>query len=186
MVGGWEATPIGPMTDVMWARPDGHRVLLAPSDAAAAFITAVYRFDEVRVVPVTGATGPRRVAVAAGSLRIELRAGPGLRLPFGSRRPAWWHRTVEGPVARALLGVRVYGTSPTGVHEWYRTDAWRPVRSGSARVDGADLGPLAPVWPPVGFGFSEPPRRPSLAAVRPLLEDPSGVLDVVLRAARRS
>src|SRR3954447_6760222 len=54
VVGSWTSGPVGPMTDVMWARPDGERVLLAPSEPAASFIASVYRFDRVDVVPVRG------------------------------------------------------------------------------------------------------------------------------------
>ena len=39
---------------------------------------------------------------------------------------------------------------------------------------------MADVDPACRFGFSEPPKRPSLTAVRPLLEDPSGRLDQVV------
>lgn len=180
VVGHWTASPVGPVTDVMWARPGGERVLLAPSAAGAALVTAVYRFDRVDVGPVeVRHGGERRVAVRAGDLEVDMEAGPGWRIPF-PRRPASFTRWVEGPVARAVLGVRTYGVSPTGVREWYRADGWRPLVRAAGRLAGDDLGPMAPLHPPTGFGFSEPPRRPSIVAVRPLLEDPSGRLDDVL------
>ena len=78
------------------------------------------------------------------------------------------------------MAVRTYGVSPTGVREWYRADAWHPITDGSLSVDGADRGVLSRVWPPVGFGFSEPPRRPSITRVRPLLVDPTGALDALV------
>jgi hypothetical protein len=178
VVGHWQRTPIGPMTDVMWARPGGERVLLAPSPEAGAFIGAVYRFDRVEVVPVDADGGERRVVVRAGDLEVDLEAGPGWRIPFP--RPPWFTRWVEGPVARLAMGVRAYGVSPTGVREWYRADVYRPLVRAAARLGGADLGAMARLSPPTGFGFSEPPRRPSIVAVRPLLEDPSGRLDAVV------
>jgi hypothetical protein len=70
------------------------------------------------------------------------------------------------------MGVETYGVSPTGVEEWYQATAWRPVVSAHAVVAGEDLGALSPVDPPCRFGFSEPPRRPSLTQVRPLLRFP--------------
>ncbi len=78
------------------------------------------------------------------------------------------------------MGLRTFGTSPTGVREWYQALAWRPVVTGAARLDGRSLGALGPVEPPLGVGFSEPPRRPSMVLVRPVLEDPSGRLDDIL------
>ena len=161
MVGHWASSPLGPLNDVMWGRPDGERVLLASSAAEADFITAVYRFDRVDVVPV------------------RARAGRGWRLPL-RRRPAWFTRWVEGPVARAAMGVRTYGTSPTGVRQWYQAERSRPLVEATARLSGRDLGPLVHRWDPVRVGFTEPPRRPSWVDVRPLLEDPSGHLDRLL------
>jgi hypothetical protein len=170
------------MDDVMWAEPDGTRVLYAPDERVAAFITAVYRFDRVEI-------GPVDIGERAGGLDVRIRGrelhldrGRSVPLPW-RRRPAWLTRWVEGPIARALLGVRTYGTSPTGVREWYRADRWTRVSGATASVDGRDLGALTDLRPPCGFGFSEPPRRPSLTAVRPLLEDPSCQLDRVVESA---
>ena len=160
------------MIDVMWARPDGERVLLAPTEPVAAFIASVYRFDRIEVVAVRGFCDGQRLDVDAGRLSIRLVAGRGWSLPFAALRPAWWTRFVEGPIARRSMGVRTYGVTPTGVREWYRADRWRPVLTGSATLDGVDLGAIGPVDPPCRFGFSEPPKRPSITTVRPLLEFP--------------
>ena len=84
------------------------------------------------------------------------------------------------PLLETRTGGRAGGgarLSPTGVREWYRADAWTPLADAHAERDGEDLGAVAPLHPPAGFGFSEAPKRPSLTAVRPLLEDPSGALD---------
>jgi hypothetical protein len=140
----------------------------------------------VEVVAIEGWLHQRSLRLSAGGLLLELRAGPGWRLPFARLRTPWVTRWVEGPVARAALGVRTYGRSPSsGVREWYRADEYRPVVTASAFVDGGDCGGLVPFSAdaPAGFGFSEPPRRPSMVRVRPLLHDPSGRLDAVL--ARR-
>lgn len=179
VVGHWDRSPVGPFVDLMWAEPDGRRVLVVPDERAAAFVTAVYGFDAVEVVATMAAAWDgRRLTVDAGRRRVELVAGRGVPIP--GPRPAWLTRHVEGPVARALLGVRTYGVSPTGVREWYRASRWSPLRAAEAAVDGRSCGPMGPVSPACGFGFSEPPRRPSLTAVRPLLEDPSGRLDMLL------
>ena len=179
VVGCWAASPIGPFGDVMWAAPDGRRTLWAPTPAVAEFVGAVYRFDHVEVadLQVDGSIAGLTASTADWSLRLDA-AGRGFRIPF--RRPAWMTRYVEAPVARAWMGVRPYGVSPTGVREWYRADAWRRIVAGSLVVEGLDAGALAPVDPPTGFGFSEPPRRPTITAVRPLLLDPTGGLDEVL------
>lgn len=180
MVGHWRRSPLGPVTDVMWALPGGRRRLLAPTRAMADLITAVYDFDEVEVGPVEARLDGRRLDLLAPGrdLALSLEAGRGWPLPpLGP----WATRWLAGPLARPLLGVRTYGVSPTGVAEWYRARWYRPVAGGWARVGGADLGPLRPLGPPdLGFGFSEPPRRPSMVWVRPLLHDPSGRLDRIV------
>ena len=173
VVGHWTDGPLGPMTDLMWADPDGRRTLVAPSAATATFITSVYAFDEVEVVDVDVEVDekPRRLVVRAGRREVELVAGRGFRL---AGAPAGLgHAVRRGARSRgALMGVRTYGTSPSGVREWYRADGYRRLAWARASVDGVDLGAMAPVDPPCGFGFSEPPSRPSWVEVRPLLEGP--------------
>jgi hypothetical protein len=184
VVGHWASSPIGPFSDVMWARPDGERVLHVADERSAAFIAAVYAFDRV-VVERLHVRGDGRALDAEGpSWSLRLHASGGWRLPGGTRRPAWFIRVAEGPVARAVMGVRTYGTSPSGVREWYRADAFRWIDAAHATVAGEDLGEVAPVDPPCRFGFSEPPRRPAITEVRPLLQDPSGGLHQVVAALR--
>src|SRR4051794_34063640 len=77
VVGTWATSPVGPTTDVMWARPDGRRVLLAPDDRTAAFVGAVYGFDETQIVPfeTVGSVSPSELHLTAGPLRLRLNAG---------------------------------------------------------------------------------------------------------------
>src|SRR4051794_6982508 len=172
VIGHWTDSPLGAFSDVMWARPDGERVLLAPDQPVATFITALYDFDRVEIVPVKAGAGDRWLELEAGPVEVQLKAAAGVRVPVP--RPPWVTRFVEAPIARALLGVQVYGTTASGVREWYRTDEHRRVVTGWATADGRDLGAIGPIAPPVRFGFSEPPRRPSIVAVRPLLQEPAG------------
>ncbi|CAN5458717.1 hypothetical protein BH10ACT3_BH10ACT3_23480 [soil metagenome] len=170
VVGRWDRSPVGPTVDVMWARPDGTRVLLAPDERTAAFVTAVYQFDEVRVVDFDVEASADHLRVRAGTLRLDLRAGRTvLRLPA---RPLWFTRWVERPVAQVLMGVRTWGTSPTGVQEWYQAVSCRFLHAATATVDGEDLGAMAPLDPACRFGFSESTRRPSMVRVRPSLGVP--------------
>ncbi|WP_423261426.1 hypothetical protein [Herbiconiux sp. 11R-BC] len=77
VVGMWEESPLGAFADVMVEDARGHRILLAPSEEVAAFVSATYAFDEVRV----GTVGHRRVAgglaVWAGPARPPALAGSG-------------------------------------------------------------------------------------------------------------
>ena len=82
-------------------------------------------------------------------------------------------RYVEGPIAGALMGVRTYGTSPTGVREWYQSRGWRWIERAHARLDGVDLGGLTDVGRPIGVGFTDPPVRPSIVSVRVAIHPPN-------------
>ena len=182
VIGLWDRGPLGPMIDVMWAQPDGTKVLLASSQAVANFVGGVYEFDEVRVVESQHETVGDQIRGEAGPLTIELLCGPALKLfrlrPRFLRRSALWVR-IEDLVFRPLAGkwligggsgVRLYGRSPSGVREWYCIDAYRPVSAATASLAGKDLGPLAPLDPPAHFGFSEFPTRPAIVDCAPLLE----------------
>lgn len=160
----------------MWARPDGRRVLLVDRREAADLITAVYGFDAVEVVALRSRLDDGLLAVTAADLRLYLRGGRPWPIPLPWLRGQSVVRPVEGLLARTLLGVRTWGVSPTGVREWYRADEYRRVVAGEASWDGRDLGRLRSFHQPARFGFSEPPRRPSMVRVRPLLQDSSGHL----------
>ncbi|MDQ3897923.1 MAG: hypothetical protein M3326_11905 [Actinomycetota bacterium] len=173
MVGTWRTSPVGALDDLMWARSDGRRVLVAGTEEGAAYVSGVYGFDEVVVGPLrVSLEGDRFLHLRAPELGVELHltGGVGIALPWA--RPAWFTRWVEAPVARRLLGVRVYGVSPSGVREWYRAVSFRRVVAGWASIAGRDLGRLGPIDPAAGFGFSEPPRFPTMVGVEPLLEWP--------------
>nr|WP_199791011.1 hypothetical protein [Streptomyces sp. SID8379] len=177
VIGMWAATPFGPVTDVMVERPDGHRVLIAPSRPVADYIAATYTFDEVRVEPVALVRdGPRHLTVRAPSVDVSLtvgrRTGAGLLLALVPRRlartPGWCR--VTDPVARlARRGVRTVGSAGGGRREFYCALDERVVTAASARLEGRDLGPLADVTPPVRFGFGSTPARPALVEVTTLV-----------------
>ncbi|MEO6790210.1 MAG: hypothetical protein ABI249_08110 [Ornithinibacter sp.] len=52
VLGWWHQSPFGVFADAMVERPDGHRILLAPSHQVADFVSATYVFDEVRIEPM--------------------------------------------------------------------------------------------------------------------------------------
>ena len=180
VAGIWHGSPLGPMCDVMWALPDGERVLLVGRPDVGEFISAVYQFDRVEQVPLACDRDGSTLRVRAGDLELVMRTGRGWRIPFARVRSLSPLRWLEAPVASRLLGVRTFGTSPTGILEWYRADRYQRVLEASASLGGAALGPLCRFEQATGFGFSEPPRRPSVVRVRPLLVDPSARLERVL------
>jgi hypothetical protein len=169
VVGRWDDSPFGAFADVMLAEPGGTRMLLAPDEQVAEFVSSTYRFDRVETGPVL-VTSDWRVTASG----LDLRLWTGQRTPLGrllrlvpaqlATSPGWTRAT--DPVARAVLsGVRTRGTAGNGRREFYgATDVHRIVSlAGSWRGD--DLGSLAPVSPEPGFGFGSTPRTPSVTTI---------------------
>lgn len=172
VLGRWHTTPLGAFSDVMVETDTGHRLLLAPSQDVADYVTATYSFDEVRIEPVVCTERDDRWSVTSPSLGLEVTVGP--RMPLGwllraVPRPLGasptWARLVS-PVARVVLpGVRTVGSALEGRREFYGATDLRRVTAMRATLDGRDLGELADIDPPCRFGFSSTPRAPSVTSV---------------------
>ena len=156
----------------MVERPDGERLLLAPSRETADFIGGTYAFDTVRVVPVGVGVTDDTWTVTAGPLDLRFTTGrrrlPGLVLravpAVLARRPVWAALT-DGPARLLLPGVRTRGSAGGGRREWYGARDLRPIRAVSAAFEGVDLGAMAPVRPPVRFGFGSAPGNPAVTRI---------------------
>ena len=168
VLGLWDVTPFGPVADAMVEDADGHRTFVSPTEELADFVAATYTFDEVLVEPIT------RDGWTLTSASLSIALTPGRRqnvgrllrtVPAPLRRSAGWARLCD-PIARTVMpGVRTYGTAGNDRTEWYAArDAWA-IESVTATWRGVDLGALAPVDPPVRFGFGSAPRTPTLTAL---------------------
>ncbi|MER5968397.1 hypothetical protein ABT112_01370 [Streptomyces sp. NPDC002055] len=172
VLGRWSSSPFGPFSDVMIEQPDGERLLLAPAPDIADFVATTYVFDRVLVVPVTVTAEGAAWTVEAGSL--SLRFGVGRRSALGVLlrvvpRPVaalpGWAALVNGAARLLLPGVRTRGTAGGGRRERYDARDHARLRSATVLLNGRDLGALAPVDPPVRFGFGSVPRTPALVRV---------------------
>lgn len=157
VVGSWTTSPFGPISNVMWAQPDGARVLVAPDGDVARFISTHYSFDEVRVAPVE--IDATRVQTA--DLTLELRpSGTGVLGLLVSVNPLRrLHRVNDLFASRVLPGVRTQGTTRAGARQRYVISRLRRM-NGWASVGGRDLGAAVDARAPAGFGFSESPPFP--------------------------
>ena len=180
VVGHWPRSPFGPVADVMVETPDGRRLLVAPTPELAEFVADTYAFDDVRVAPVTVTADGGWTAVSAGPVDLRYRTGRrgwlGLLLravPAPVARHPAWCAAVDVPARLVLPGVRTRGSAGGGRREWYGAQDLRPIVAVAARLDGRDLGPLAPVDPPVRFGFGSTPRAPALVRVTTTVEVPA-------------
>lgn len=179
VVGHWPESPLGPFTDVMVENPYGSRLLLAPSDAVAEYVSATYAFDAVDVVPLSGELLDGRLTVTGGPLRLHAELGQVTLLgrmlelvPAAVAVSPTWLRLINPVAGLFVRGVRTAGRSG-GRLEVYGVRSIRTITAVQCSWRGQDLGPLAPVSPPVRFGFSSVPARPHIMAVTTtILEDP--------------
>jgi hypothetical protein len=179
VLGHWPVSPFGPVSDVMLESAAGHRLLIAATAELADFVAATYTFDEVTVAPVDVRREPERWSLRAGPLQagfaLGRRGALGMALrsvPRGlAGRPAWV-AACDAPARLLLPGVRTRGSAGNGRREWYGARDLRPIESAQARLAGEDLGALAPVTPPVRFGFGSVPARPAVVRLTTTVEVP--------------
>ncbi|CAN5565473.1 hypothetical protein BH09ACT7_BH09ACT7_41640 [soil metagenome] len=180
VVGSWLTSPFGQFADVMVETADGERILLAPNDAVAEFVSSTYSFDAVDVGPVTVQQSASVFVVTAPDLEITCRiGGPGafdwlLRLVPGPIATApVWLRAINPVAARLMPGVHTAGTAGNGRREFYGVRRSYRVVDLHGRFRGTDLGGLAELRPPVRFGFSSAPAVPALVSVTTTIDLPA-------------
>lgn len=179
VIGRWDSSPFGAFTDVMLEDASGRRTLLAPSREIAEYVRATYTFDDVVLTPVTSTLTGDRLVVDAGELRVRAGIGGatllGRLLGLVPRRLAThprWLGAISPVASRLVKGVATAGSAGNGRTEYYGVTSARAVSGATATWRGADLGTLAPVSPPVRFGFSSAPARPQLVTVTTTIRRP--------------
>lgn len=182
VVGSWADSPFGTFTDVMVQTTDGERVLLAPTVEVAEFVCTTYCFDRVEIGPVTAELDGRQLAVTAPGLDVALSiGGPApidrlLRLvPSRLAATPWWLRAIDPVAARIVRGVHTAGSAGNGRREYYGVRRSRLITDVAGTFRGAPLGGLAPLLPPVRFGFSSAPPVPQIVAVTTTIDIPGSV-----------
>ena len=180
VVGSWLESPFGGFGDVMVETAAGERILLAPTEEIAEFVSATYEFDSVEVGPVDVEHSVDGFSLTAPELTVAGRLGG--PAPFdGMLRlvPGWlatapaWLRIIAPVAARLIPGVRTAGSAGNGRREYYGVRRSRRIATVEGAFRGVDLNGLAPLDPPVRFGFSSAPRTPQMVSVTTTIDLPS-------------
>lgn len=183
VVGTWARSPLGSFVDVMWRRRDGTRVLLAPDERVAVYVSGLYVFDEISVLPIRGGIRADQVSVWAGTMALHarlaasdwrswlfaLRPRPLRRLPVWIRAEDVLARPFVGRLLGGGAGVRAAGLAPGGQQEYYGVDDWRRLATATLCIDGADAGDLTTLPADFGVGLSAFPTIPSSVRVGTLI-----------------
>ena len=164
VVGDWMSSPFGRFTDIMWAKPDGHRVLIAPNSTIAEYVEELYTFDEIQIQDIDIENEERTLSLKSEGLALDFEWNKGWRIPF--RRSLFFIATVELFFARVFFGTRTHGTTKNNRKEWYAIDHVSKIIKGSATIHGQDVGDISSMTNPCKFGFSEAPKQPSSCEVR--------------------
>ena len=164
VVGAWNASPFGNFTDIMWAKPDGTRVLIAPTQEIADYVTAMYSFDEVILEEIVSKEEGRSLSVKCNSMDLQFSWKRGIAIPF--KRSLLFIATVELFFAKLIFSTRTYGLTRNNRREWYAIDRVSNLSDASATIVGEDVGVMTPMHPPCKFGFSEAPKKPASCEVR--------------------
>jgi hypothetical protein len=184
VVGRWWSTPFGPFSDVMLEDESGFRQLIAPRPDVADFVAETYFFDEVVTTAVEVIAAGFQRHIRAGELDAEIMIGRRhwtgvlLRLAPRSLRTSPLWSTILDPVAsRLLAGVHLHGRSRGGRREWYGAHDVHRLASARTSWNGASLGGMTDVVPPVRFGFGSVPKEPALVRVTTTVDIPSRGLE---------
>ena len=158
VIGDWNNSPHGPFTNLMWAKPDGTRVLIAPSSEIGDFVSSLYSFEEVIVSKMKIQRTGKSIGVSCDLGHVYMGWGMTVPLPFS--RPRWFIARVEAPFARLLFGTKTHGTTRNGRKEWYHVRGLSRMKSVELDLDGRSSNQMTGMAPSACFGFSNPPRMP--------------------------
>lgn len=164
VVGTWKESIFGEFTDIMWAKKDGTRVLIAPTQEIADYVTAMYSFDQIIIEEVSTSQSECELSVNCNTMNLKFRWNRGFPIPF--KRSLLFIGTIELFFARLIFSTRTYGLTNNNRQEWYAIDRVSHITNAAAEIGGKNAGEFGPMKEPCKFGFSEAPKKPSSCTVR--------------------
>ena len=168
VIGDWKKSPLGPFTNVMWARPDGSRVLLSPSIEHANYVSELYNFEEVKIVEMRIKRSRKGLDIRTEEMSVRMTWGASFAIPIW--RPLWFIASFEALFGRILFGTRTHGVTRNGRREWYSVRSLSRILKAEASFEGNDLGDSKEFEIDACFGFSEPPSMPASVTLKSYIE----------------
>ena len=163
VVGDWYDSPFGRFTDIMWAKPDGTKTLIAPNQEIADYVNAMYSFDETLIEEINVDATDNTLKLDSNTMQLDFAWNNGFPIPI--KRSLLFIATVELFFAKLFFGTKTHGITNNNRKEWYAIDRVSKITSGTGKINGKDLGEKT-LMSECKFGFSEAPKKPSSCKVR--------------------
>ena len=168
VIGNWKDSPFGKFTDIMWAKPNGERVLIAPNKEISEFITKLYDFDKIIISEFNIEENSNHLIVKANEINCELKWSKGIQIPFN--RPLWLISSIEYVFGLIFFKTKTHGITKNKKQEWYAVNRISKLNSIKITINGNDLGDMTKFEPKASFGFSEPIRKPAAISLKTHIE----------------
>ena len=168
VIGDWMKSPLGKFTNVMWARPDGSRVLLSPSIEHANYVSELYNFEEVKIVEMRIKRSRKGLDIRTEEMSVRMTWGASFAIPIWG--PLWVISTIEAIFARLFFGTKTFGITRNGRREWYSVRSISRLLTAEAEMGGESLGNKGRFISTACFGFSEPPSIPTSIGLKTYIE----------------
>ena len=169
VIGMWESSPFGSFADIMWAKPDGTKILIAPNNEIGNYINSLYDFDEIRIEEIKIERKPKEIFFRTADISCQFNWGKEISF-LVKRRPLWFVSTIEYFFGWLMFGTKTHGKTKNGRREWYAVDKISRLKDAKAEIAGKDLGVHRKFYPKANFGFSDPPNMPASVLVRSHIE----------------
>ena len=169
VIGMWESSPFGSFADIMWAKPDGTKILIAPNSEIGDYIYSLYDFDEVRIEEIKIKRKLKEICFSTTDINCQFNWGKEISF-LVKRRPLWFVATVEYFFGWLIFRTKTHGKTKNGRKEWYVVDKISRLKNAKAEIAGKNLGHYSKFSPKANFGFSDPPNMPASVLVRSHIE----------------
>lgn len=169
VIGTWINTPFGSFSDIMWAKPDGTKVLIAPNQKIANYISSLYDFDIIKIEELDIESDENMMKIETKDLNCHFEWSRGVSFLI-KKRPLWFVASIEYFFGWLIFGTKTYGKTKNGKKEWYAVDRLSRLTLADVEFNGKNLGKQTKFHPKANFGFSDPPKMPCSALVRSHIE----------------